>query len=62
MPRVLIVCDGGDGVSICYSPTFRDSPEMRQALTVTGWPANGVQLVPTPQSQIDRFDMPGEGS
>lgn len=60
MPRVLIVCDGDDTVKLCVSSSFLDSREMEQAVNLLHDASQGYELVLTPQSQIDRFQMPGE--
>ena len=62
MPRVLIVCDGEDPVKLCVSSSFMNSPQMEQAINLLHDASQDYELVLTPQSQIDRFAMPGEES
>lgn len=62
MSRVLIVCDGDGEPKLCFSPTFVGSPEWREAIELLETGTKAWGSVPTPQSAIDRFEMPGEES
>lgn len=60
MPRVLIVCDGDGTPTMCFSPSFTDSPAYTEALALLATAGDGARMQATPQSQIDRFALPGE--
>jgi hypothetical protein len=61
LSRVLIVVDGDGQPKLCFSQTFSDGPAFAEAYELLKQGAPGhFELVPTPQSAIDRFDLPGE--
>lgn len=63
MPRVLIVCDGDGEPKLCVSSSHTNSPAFHEAYDLLKRGVEGhFQVLQMPQSQIDRFDLPGEES